>query len=150
MLERLAGELGVGDRVFFPGHLSSTDTLLSEADVFVLSSDYEGLPAVVIEAMAAGLPIIATDCSAAITYLLEGGRQGMLVDVGDGRALGRALRGIRNFSFEPERSRESAARFTLEGAADAYLTILTELAVGPRPKLGEAIAKYRYFGITGG
>ncbi len=149
-LERLAQELGVGDRVLFPGHLTSTDALLSEADVFVLSSDYEGLPAVLIEAMAAGLPIVATDCSAAITYLLDGGRQGLLVRVGDRAGLADALRGIRSFAFEPERSRETAAHFTVENAADAYLAIMAELAVGHRPKLGEAIAKYRYFGVTGG
>jgi glycosyltransferase involved in cell wall biosynthesis len=149
-LERLAQDLGVADRVIFPGHLTSTDELLSEADVFVLSSDYEGLPAVLIEAMAAGLPIVTTDCSAAITYLLDGGRQGMLVRVGDRAGLAAALRGIRNFAFEPERLRETAARFTVENAADAYLAILAELATGPRPKLGEAIAKYRYFGVTGG
>jgi glycosyltransferase involved in cell wall biosynthesis len=150
MLERLAQDLGVGDRVIFPGHLTSTDELLSEADVFVLSSHYEGLPAVLIEAMAAGLPIVTTDCSAAITYLLDGGRQGILVRVGDRTGLAAALRGIRGFAFEPARSRETAARFTVENAADAYLAILAELATGPRPKLGEAIAKYRYFGVTGG
>ena len=149
MLERLAAQLGVADRVRFPGHLGSTDALLQEADVFVLSSDYEGLPAVVIEAMAAGLPIVATDCSKAITYLLDAGRQGLLVKVGDREGLARALRGIRRFSFDPVRSRETAARFTLDNAADGYLAILSELADRPRPKLAEAIAEVPYFGVTG-
>jgi glycosyltransferase involved in cell wall biosynthesis len=148
-LERLARELGVADRVFLPGHLGSTDDLLQEADVFVLSSDYEGLPAVLIEAMAAGLPIVATDCSTAISDLLDFGRQGILVEVGDDTGLCEAMRGIRRFEFDPERSRETAARFTLDNAA-LYLDVLSELAEMPRPKLAEALAEYPYIGVTGG
>ena len=52
-------------------------------------------------------------------------------------------------AFDAARSRETAARFTLENAADAYLAILSELAGRPVPKLAEAIAKYRYFGVSG-
>jgi glycosyltransferase involved in cell wall biosynthesis len=148
-LERLARRLRVADRVSLPGHLKSTDELLRDADVFVLSSDYEGLPAVLIEAMAAGLAVVATDCSTAITDLLDSGGQGILVDVGDDAALCEAMRGIRRFEFDPQRSRETAARFTLDNAG-LYLDVLNELAQTLRPKLAEALADHPYFGVTGG
>jgi len=61
-LEVQAARLGIAGSVYMPGHVDPLDGWLAEADAFVLSSDYEGVPAVVIEALAAGLPIIATDC----------------------------------------------------------------------------------------
>ncbi|HET9146512.1 MAG TPA: glycosyltransferase [Acetobacteraceae bacterium] len=60
-LERLAAELGVAERVYFPGHVSELGALYSAFDIFALSSDTEQMPLSVIEAMAAGLPVAATD-----------------------------------------------------------------------------------------
>jgi len=60
-LERLAGELGVGDRVRFTGHVTDPAPLYAGFDLFALSSDTEQMPISVIEAMAAGLPVAGTD-----------------------------------------------------------------------------------------
>jgi glycosyltransferase involved in cell wall biosynthesis len=60
-LERLAGELGLAGRVHFTGHLDDPAVAYRGLDVFALSSDTEQMPLSVIEAMAAGLPIVATD-----------------------------------------------------------------------------------------
>lgn len=61
-LEALAHEIGVSHRVDLPGYLADVTLALHEASLFVLTSDYEGLPAAVLEAMAAGCPVLSTDC----------------------------------------------------------------------------------------
>lgn len=70
-IERLAGELGIGDRVHLAGHLATIDPLMAEADAFLLSSDYEGLPGVVVEALAAGVPVLSTDCCVSMECLID-------------------------------------------------------------------------------
>ncbi|MDE8650892.1 glycosyltransferase [Novosphingobium album (ex Liu et al. 2023)] len=126
-LEALARHLGIAAQVSLPGHLPSIEALLASADAFVLSSAYEGLPGAVVEALAAGLPVVATDCSASMADLLDGGRQGLLVPVGDEHALAAALADVRGFAFDPARSRAIAARFELETASARYLDMMLEL-----------------------
>ncbi|MBB6227819.1 glycosyltransferase involved in cell wall biosynthesis [Polymorphobacter multimanifer] len=89
-LEALAEELGIDARVSMPGHLSDPVPAMAAHDVFVLASDYEGLGVVVLEALAAGLPVVATDCSINMADLLAEGR-GLLVPVRDPAALGAAM-----------------------------------------------------------
>jgi glycosyltransferase involved in cell wall biosynthesis len=126
-LQRLATELGIADRVRFPGHLACLDRLFAEADVFVLSSDYEGLPGVIVEALAVGLPIVATDCCVSMGTLLGEGRQGILVPTRSVEALAAALEQARDFPVDAARSRELARRHLIEGAAAAYLTMMNDI-----------------------
>jgi glycosyltransferase involved in cell wall biosynthesis len=126
-LERLAGQLGVAAQLRFPGHLASIEPLLRESDVFVLSSDYEGLPGVVVEALAAGLPILATDCCVSMACLLDHGRTGLLVPAGCARSFAEGLAAIREFRTDCGRARDIASRYQLEGAAARYLELMTEL-----------------------
>ena len=70
-LERQASELGFADRVTLPGYVADVAQALHEADLFVLTSDYEGLPAAVLEAMAANCPVLCTDCFPAARTLLS-------------------------------------------------------------------------------
>ena len=69
-LEKQVWELGLADRVSLPGYVTDVAAALHQADVFVLTSDYEGLPAAVLEAMAANCPILCTDCFPAARTLL--------------------------------------------------------------------------------
>lgn len=126
-LEQLAGSLGIAEQVRFAGHLASVDQLLEEADAFVLSSDYEGLPGVVVEALAAGLPILATDCCVSMPCLLDQGRTGLLVHRGDEAALADGLVRIRQFQSDPDRARAIAATYEVEAAARRYLDMMGEL-----------------------
>lgn len=71
-LAALAADLGVADRVDMIGYTPDMPTQMAAADLFVLSSDYEGLPAVVIEALALDLPVVSTDCFASARGLLTG------------------------------------------------------------------------------
>lgn len=87
-LKNFCREKGILDRVEFCGWVSGQDKIkrLAEADLFVLPSHCEGLPVSVIEAMAAGLPIVAT-CVGGIPDIIEHGTNGFIVNVGDTRTL---------------------------------------------------------------
>jgi glycosyltransferase involved in cell wall biosynthesis len=91
-LEELGEKLGVSDRILFTGHLPQKDVFiyLQKADVFILNSAYEGLPHVVLEAMAAKVPVIATDAGGT-GELVEHGKTGLLISVGDDQALQNAI-----------------------------------------------------------
>jgi len=83
MLEGLAANLGVADRVLMPGFFVDPWPYLASANLFVLSSDYEGFPLVLAEAMHAGLKVVSTDCVSGPAEMLDGGRYGRLVPCGD-------------------------------------------------------------------
>ncbi|MEN8152030.1 MAG: glycosyltransferase [Planctomycetota bacterium] len=89
-LRDLAANLGVANRVHFTGHVDDVPGLLSAADHFVLSSRFEGMPNNVLEAMAAGLPIVATTVGD-VPFMLTDGEDARLVQPDDGEALGSAM-----------------------------------------------------------
>lgn len=89
-LRALAGELGIDERTRFLGVRRDVADLLPGLDVACLSSVHEGVPITLIEAMAAGLPVIATDCGA-VRDLVVDGETGFVVPVGDADQLGERL-----------------------------------------------------------
>lgn len=94
-LKALAETLGVADRVDFPGHVPDMPRHLQQAGMYVLSSDFEGMPNALIEAMAQGLPCVATDCGGGgARFLVEDGRNGLLVPAGDEERMAAAMRRI--------------------------------------------------------
>jgi glycosyltransferase involved in cell wall biosynthesis len=128
-LEAQAARLGIAGSVYIPGHVDPLDGWLAEADAFVLSSDYEGVPAVVIEALATGLPIVATDCCVSMADLLGHGTLGHLVPTGDAAALAEAMATIPPDSARTIAARRAAAAtFTIESATDKYLGLMRTLA----------------------
>lgn len=92
----LAGEMGVEDDIAFPGFVENPFSYMRRAALFVLSSRYEGLANVLIEAMACGTPVVSTDAPYGPAEILEGGRWGPLVPVGDAEALAAAIVGCLN------------------------------------------------------
>jgi glycosyltransferase involved in cell wall biosynthesis len=100
-LEGLAAELGIAPFVHLLGARQDVPDILNALDVFVLSSDLEGLPLVILEAMATGLPVISTRVGG-IPTVLDDGMDGYLVDRGDERALRDRLAALR---ADPERGR---------------------------------------------
>ena len=91
-LQKTASSLGIAGAVELAGQSKTLLTDINDSGMFVLSSDYEGMPNVLIEAMACGLPCIATDCPiGGVRSLLTDGEDGLLIPVGDERALVRAM-----------------------------------------------------------
>ena len=88
----LAKELNVDQYVHFMGNSKSVLQEIKDASLFVLSSDFEGIPNVLIEAMAIGLPCISTDCKpGGARLLIQNGRNGLITAIGDEKALGQAM-----------------------------------------------------------
>lgn len=125
-LDRIVRRMALEDQVRFAGHVPSPDAFLAEADCLLLSSNYEGVPAVVIEAMAAGVPVIATDCCASMGALLGRGVRGMLVPVGDVHAFADAITHSARLPVPSAFDRAYASRFVLEHAAGAYVAVMRQ------------------------
>jgi glycosyltransferase involved in cell wall biosynthesis len=122
-----ANALGLASQVRFVGHVDDVRALYAEADVFVLSSQYEGAPAVILEALAAGLPIAATNCCVSMEWLTGYGRFGVVVPPGDPDILGIAMNVARHLRPDRTAMQRLAAGFTLESSGQLYLSRLTAL-----------------------
>lgn len=90
-LEALAADIGLDGAVDLPGRILNPFPYMVRADAFVLSSRWEGLPSVLIEALFCGVPVVATDCPSGPMEILEGGKHGLLVPVGDVDALAEGI-----------------------------------------------------------
>ncbi len=130
-LIELAGDLDIAEYVDMPGFVKNPLAWMSRASVFVLSSRCEGLPGVLIEAMAAGCPVVSTDCPSGPVEILENGTFGRLVPVADHVALAEAILETLDAPREAVRLRERASNFSVTNAVDAYLSVLAQAA---RPK----------------
>lgn len=102
-LKRLAEELGVAGSVVMPGFVGNWYQWVSRADAFTLSSRYEGLCNVIIEAMAAGTPVVSFNCPGGPSEILNDGEFGLLVELGDVEGLAGA---IKRLLESPELKRE--------------------------------------------
>jgi glycosyltransferase involved in cell wall biosynthesis len=122
-LQELIRRLGIEDCVQLAGFVSNPFAFMSRAAVFVLSSAWEGLPSALIQAMACGAPVVASDCKSGPREILGDGRYGQLVPVGDAGALATAILSV---LLQPRQGapREAWASFTLDNAVDRYLRVL--------------------------
>ena len=94
-LTQVAQESALAGKVQFCGNVGDLKKRIQKASVFVLSSDYEGMPNALMEAMAAGIPVVSTDCPCGgPAYLIQDGSNGYLVPVGDQEALSAAISGL--------------------------------------------------------
>jgi len=91
-LHKLSKDLNISSKIIFAGDTKNVPEALKHCSLFVLSSDYEGLPNALMEAMAVGVPCISTDCpSGGPKELIENGKDGILIDVGSLHELTEAL-----------------------------------------------------------
>jgi glycosyltransferase involved in cell wall biosynthesis len=124
-LLRLAAELGVDDALDMPGFVANVHAWMAHADLFVLSSAWEGSPNALTEALYLGAPVVSTDCRSGPREILDGGRVAPLVPVGDDAALARAIVNTLHTRPEPGTLQAAAAEYTLERSAARYLGLLT-------------------------
>ncbi len=123
-LETLIGSLGLQDRVLLAGYQADPAPWYAHADLFVLSSDHEGFGNVIVEALEHGLPVVSTNCPTGPHEILEDGKYGTLVPVGDVDALARAMDEALSASHDREQLKRRARDFSVDKAADAYLDLL--------------------------
>ena len=126
-LEALVQTLKLEDRVSFPGWTENPFALMSRASLFVLSSRYEGLPGVLVQALACGCPCVSTDCPAGPAEILQNGKLGPLVPVGNEVSLAEAMK--RTLDQPPDRRmlQQRAAFFSVERAVNAYEQLILEV-----------------------
>jgi glycosyltransferase involved in cell wall biosynthesis len=122
-LEKQIKEYNLEQDVSLPGFVTNPYPYMAKAAAFVLSSRWEGLPTVMVEAMALGTPIISTDCPSGPQEILEGGKIGRLVPVDDPFALATAITITLNTNVVRP-SQESWASFSLDRVVDQYIKIL--------------------------
>jgi glycosyltransferase involved in cell wall biosynthesis len=123
-LRTLAEQLGIADRVIFAGFHSDPTAFYHTADLFALSSDYEGFGNVIVEALSRGLPVVSTDCPSGPAEILENGRYGRLVPVGDAAGLAQAMDAALSETADTEALKRRAADFAPEIAAQRYLDLM--------------------------
>lgn len=123
-LEHLAGELGIKDRVDFPGFVDNPYAYMAKADVFVLSSAWEGFGNVLVEAMACGTPVVSTDCPGGPSEILDGGEYGPLVPVGDDEAMAKAIKAVLADPIDSSALQSRAKDFAIEPIVDQYEDVL--------------------------
>lgn len=120
----LPAELGIAEHVLFPGFVENPQAWMARAGCFVLSSRWEGLGNVLIEALACGCPVVSTDCPSGPREILAGGRYGRLVPVADSAAMAEAIATTLDHPPPPELQRGRAELFSVGRSVDRYLELL--------------------------
>ena len=124
--ERLAEKLGLSGRMLFTGNRRDVEALLPGMDVFAMASRYEGLPCAIVEAMSAGLPVVATAVNA-VPDVVIAGETGLLAPAGSPDLLGRAIGHLLdNPAYAARLGAAGRARLGEELSADALGTVLGE------------------------
>ncbi len=123
MLEALIDESGLEQDVSLPGFVTNPYAYMARASLFVLSSRWEGLPTVLIEALCCGTPAVSTDCPSGPREILRDGQYGQLVPVGDADGLARAIETALN-GKAPSPPSESWQPYDLENIVNQYINLL--------------------------
>jgi glycosyltransferase involved in cell wall biosynthesis len=127
-LENLAQSLAIADKVWMPGYDANPYKYVSKADVFVLSSRFEGLPNTLIEALAVGTPCVSTRCKSGPSEILLNGEGGFLVDVDDAEKMADAivtvLQNPEKANAMLQKAQEKLDRFTPEVVGRKYLEVI--------------------------
>jgi glycosyltransferase involved in cell wall biosynthesis len=122
-LKKLSQDLNIAHEILLPGFVHNPREWMQCSSLFALSSSWEGFGNVIVEAMACGLPIVSTDCPSGPAEILEHGRWGRLVPVGDVSAFAEAM-----YLTLHERSHPDvvfrASQFSVDKAVNKYLTVL--------------------------
>ena len=124
-LLEMAERLKVSQHVDLPGFEINPFAYMSRAKVFVLSSRYEGFPNVLVQAMACGTPVVSTDCRSGPGEILEDGKWGRLVPVGDSRRMARAILETLDNPMPADCLISRASAYSVEASVDRYLEVLT-------------------------
>lgn len=123
-LEALVKELSIEKDVDLPGYVYNPYAYMARAKVFALSSAWEGLPTVLIEAMALGTPVVSTNCPSGASEILNNGQYGLLTSVGDAEALAEAFVNILSETSQPVVDSAWLNQFCLPTVTQQYCEVL--------------------------
>ena len=123
-LEQLIEQLNIKDYVWMPGFVENPYKYMSKASVFVLSSIYEGLPTVLVEALALGVPVVSSDCKSGPREILEDGKYGSIVPIGNPEALAEAIERVLDDPPPSSLLKKAASRFSIEKVTKSYMRVL--------------------------
>ncbi len=139
-LEQQVQSLGLTERVFMPGFVPNPHAYVRRSQAFLLSSDYEGLPRVLIEALAVGCPTVATNCPSGPDEILEGGKWGLLVPMNDSTAIATALfRVLTDGELAKTLSQQGIQRaqaFNADTVASQYQSLIEDCLTGDAALIG--------------
>jgi len=122
----MAEQRGLDDVVSMPGYVENPYQYMGQADVFLLSSRYEGLPTVLIEALACGCPVVATACPSGPREILDDGEYGPLAPVGDAAALAEGVGTALSDPVDAETLGRRADEFATPAVIDNYERFIHE------------------------
>lgn len=123
-LQQLSEDLGLKHVVQFLGFVNNPFAYMANASVFILSSRWEGFANVIVEAMACGTPVVSTDCPSGPAEILENGKYGRLVPIGDPKALAEAIFQELNSPHDQDLLRQRASDFSIDKILPQYLELL--------------------------
>ena len=123
-LIRQAEELGISADLEMPGFLDNPFQYMARASLFVLSSVFEGLPTVLIEALACGCPVVSTDCPSGPREILDNGRYGTLVPMADEKSLAAAILQALDARVNKDQLIARGKEFSLDRATGRYLNLI--------------------------
>lgn len=139
-LERLIAERGLGQRVSLPGFVANPLEYVRRARLLVSASRYEGFGNAIVEALACGTPVVATDAPHGPREILADGQFGILVPPGNATALAFGMARALRMPVESGPLRARAAEFTTERAVAAFGAMLGELGLSAAPQPIEELA----------
>ena len=126
-LTKVAARLGISQYLDMPGFQVNPFAYMSRSKVFVLSSQHEGLPTVLIEAMASGTAVVSTDCRCGPSEILQDGKWGPLVPVGDWRRMARAILETLDNPISPDSLISRASAYSAEASVDRHMEVLSRV-----------------------
>lgn len=130
-LAQLADQLGIKDYLDMPGFVENPYTYMRRADVFVLSSRWEGFANVLVEALCLGTPVVSTDCPYGPSEILRGGQLGKLCRVGDAESIAQAIAEVLRHPPDPI-AEQVWMQYTAEYVVDRYLQLIGKLVATTR------------------